>query len=71
MLFESVGLADVSQQTPLEVISALPSLMIFPPAAAVVWVISLISLVDTIGAVAFFLQKLKQSKEQIKRPIII
>jgi hypothetical protein len=64
-------LDDVSQQTPLELTWAFPSLVILPPVVTDVWVISLISLVVTTGVVDFFIQKVKQSKEQIKRPTII
>jgi hypothetical protein len=66
-----VGLGDVSQQIPLELTLAFPSLVIFPPDAAVVWVISFTQLVVTTGVVAFLVQTVKQFMEHINIPTII
>ena len=49
LLFAVVGPVAVFQQTPRAVTEAAPSLVIFPPLLAVVWVIDVISVVDSVG----------------------
>jgi hypothetical protein len=54
---DKAGLREVLQQTPLEVISALPSFVTFPPAVADVCVISVTLEVVTTGIAGFGLQE--------------
>ena len=65
-----VGFSEVFQQTPLEVTTAVPSLVTFPPVVAVVCVIPVTSVVVTTGGVGFFLHEVIQIREQVKRIII-
>jgi len=67
LLLPTVGLSDVFQQIPLEVTSAPPSSVTFPPADAVVWVIPETTVVVTTGRSVFSLQEVKQINVPIKR----
>ena len=53
-LLLTVGLWLVLQQMPLAVTVALPLLVTLPPPVAVVWVMSVTSVVVTVGAVTVF-----------------
>jgi hypothetical protein len=70
LLLDIVGFSEVFQQTPLEVTSAPPSPVTFPPDVAVVWVIAVTLAVVTTGRVGFFLQEVRINVELIKRIII-
>jgi hypothetical protein len=67
LLLDTVGFPELFQQTPLEVTSAFPSLVTFPPVVAVVCVISVTLAVVTTGGVGFFLQEVRHSVELIRR----
>jgi hypothetical protein len=69
-LLDTVGFSELFQQTPLEVTSAFPSLVTFPPVVAVVCVTLVALEVVTTGVVGFFLQAVKQSVKLIKKIII-
>jgi hypothetical protein len=57
LVFATVGLAVVAQQTPFSVILPPPSELILPPEAAVVAVIAVIPVVVTVGITTGFVVK--------------
>jgi hypothetical protein len=71
LLLATVGFSELFQQTPLEVTSAFPSLVTFPPDVAVVCVIPVTMVVVTTGRVGFGLQEVRNTVRIIKSTIIM
>jgi hypothetical protein len=66
LVLSIVGLSEVYQQTPFEIISAPPSSVIIPPETAVLEEISVAGVVDKIGGTGFSLQEWNKSDVKIR-----